>query len=150
MTTNRTTKRTAQAVTMTRNAAAPVALVPDEPEVVGDDGGDLAPVVPPCAFPFEMRGDRCPVAVFNAPDAWNTTIAGGDRGQHSLQFARGVLAVFSESDAAKVRKASRGNAYVEANPRLADEPLICSKCFPKTRWYSQNAYERHMSRFHSV
>lgn len=141
----RTTKRTAQAVTMTRSVAPAVGLV----EVAAGDGeSEVTPSVPACAFPHEMRGDRCPVAVFNAPDAWRTNIAVG-RNQRPLSFERGVLAVFSERDAEIVRAASRGNAYVEANPRLADEPFVCKKCYPSTRWYSQSAYDRHTSRRHS-
>jgi hypothetical protein len=147
MSSKTTTTRSRTAVTMRREAASGV-----EPEGGAEAAaGASAPAAPPCAFPLEMDHGRCPVAVFNAPDAPNTRIAHSDRrGARPTQFRRGLLAVFTEREADIVRNAARGNNYVEANPRLGDEPLICDDCYPKTRWYSQNAYQRHVRRFHSV
>lgn len=146
-----TTKRTPRAVTMTRQAASGV----EAAEVAGGpaEAGDESPVpaAPPCAFPLEMRDGRCPVAVFNAPDAPNTRIAhSARRGAHPIRFVRGLLALFLEQEADLVRTGARGGNYVEANPRLGDEPLVCADCHPQTRWYSQNAYQRHVRRFHSA
>jgi hypothetical protein len=122
--------------------------------VIEEDEGDVLPAPPPvpeCPFPFEMLKGRCPVAVFNSPDSPNETLAfpKADR-RNPLKFNRGVLGAFSDEDAVVVRAANPGGkVYVEADPRLSYQPLICATCYPRTRWYSTVAYERHMRRAHS-
>jgi len=151
MPSTRTTTRTAKAVTMTRVPAASGVEVAEAAQDAAGELPELPPPAPECAFPLEMIAGRCPVAVFNAPDAPNTRIAhSARRGARPLRFERGLLAVFSEQEADIVREAARGGNYVEANPRLGDEPLICDDCRPKTRWYSQNTFQRHVRRFHSA
>lgn len=104
----------------------------------------------PCSFPLEKRGGRCPVAVFNSPNSPNERIAVvAGLGAETLKFERGLLAVFEDEDAGVVRGANPGGStYIEANPRLADDPLICKICYPQTRWYSQDAYTRHTTFAH--
>lgn len=117
---------------------------------------DAAPVVAatvaeaPCAFPLEMRDGKCPVAVFNSapPASPNERIAYAKGHVKPLAFLKGLLAVFTEREAAIVRQANPGNAYIEGNPKLGDEPLICDACFPKTRWYSAEAFKRHTNVAH--
>lgn len=150
-----------------RPRLAPRDVPPDEVDVLDDFGsGDgfintfdvasldvnlPASADPACAFPFEAdRKGRCPVAVFNAPDAWNERIAfdAADR-MHPLEFTRGVLAVFDEGDAELVRTCNpAGRTYVEADPKFGPSPLICSACYPNSRWYSTAAYQRHYRRRH--
>jgi hypothetical protein len=112
------------------------------------------PPVPECEFPFEMSKGRCPVAVFNAPGdtcSMNESLSfprAERRGP--LKFSRGVLAAFTEEDAGIVRAANPGGRlYVEADPRFSHGPLICDTCYPKTRWYSTAAYQRHTKRAHT-
>lgn len=148
MSNTRTTTRSARAVTMT---VGPAASGVEPADGSGPAVGEESPTAAPCAFPLEAARGRCPVAVFNAPDAPNTRIAhSARRGARPLRFERGLLAVFSEQEADIVRAAARGGNYVEANPRLGDEPLVCDDCRPKTRWYSQNTFQRHVRRFHSA
>lgn len=108
----------------------------------------------PARFPFEQRRGHDPVAVFNT--------YGGDTSENErlafpsstsrvpLQFYRGLLAVFSEGDAAYVRKASMGGRlYREAtDDRLFARPFVCDACKPPTRWYSQETYQAHNRRKH--
>lgn len=106
---------------------------------------------PECEFPHDIRKGRCPVAVFNAPGdicSMNESLAFPEsEGRNALKFDRGTLAVFTEEDAAVVRAAGKnGLLYVEANPKFGAEPLVCDTCYPKTRWYSPTAYQRHMKR----
>jgi hypothetical protein len=116
-----------------------------------EQGIPAPPPEPECAFPREILKGRCPVAVFNSP---GDTCSMGERVKvsseqrsHPARFVRGVLAVFSEGDAESVRDASqRGRLYVEADSRFGADPLICSACYPNTRWYSTAAYQRHMKR----
>jgi hypothetical protein len=120
----------------------------------GDWEGPLPappPDEPECAFPREILKGRCPVAVFNSP---GDTCSMGERVKvsseqraHPVKFVRGVMAVFSEGDAEGVRAASQnGRLYIEADPRFGAGPLMCSACYPHTRWYSAAAYQRHMKR----
>lgn len=121
---------------------------PTPEPVVADETPEPEPAR--CAFPREMRGDRCPVAVFNCPTSPNEriSVASGPGGE-TLRFLRGLLAVFEEREAPIVRRANPGgNTYIEANPRLADNPLVCTTCYPPTRWYSQEAYQRHTTFAH--
>lgn len=113
-------------------------------------GPEIKEAVVPCAFPREMRDGRCPVAVFNSPASPNERIVGRDSKKHAkpLQFMKGLLALFTERDADIVRRANPAGAYIEANPKLSDEPLICDACFPKSRWYSAEAYRRHTNIAH--
>jgi hypothetical protein len=123
-------------VELEEEAAEPVPAPEPEPEV---------------RFPFEGSKGQDPVAVFNSPDSPNENLAfpKSDR-RGPLRFSRGVLAVFTEDDAEVVRAANpAGKVYVEADPRLSHSPLICATCYPRTRWYSTVAYERHMRRAHT-
>lgn len=106
---------------------------------------------PVCRFPLEMVGGRCPVAVFNAPTSPRERLALSAKAWKTpLQFLDGLLAVFRDEDAEAVRRANRGTTYIEAtDSRLFDNPLLCGACKPKTRWYSTEAYERHMRFKHS-
>jgi hypothetical protein len=129
---------------------APLDVLP----VIEEEEQDEVPAPPPepeCDFPFEMKKGRCPVAVFNAPGDTcsmneNLSFAKSEY-RHPLRFDRGVLAVFDEGDAQIVRDANPGGrVYVEGDPRFGADPLKCTGCYPKTRWYSTAAYERHMKR----
>jgi hypothetical protein len=106
---------------------------------------------PECDFPLEIKKGRCPVTVFNSPGdicSMNERVNfPATEKRNPSQFERGVLPVFTEDDAENVRAASAGGRlYVEADPRFGARPLYCTTCFPKTRWYSALAYERHMKR----
>ena len=117
-----------------------------------DGEDDVLPVAPAaCAFPLEVQGGRCPVAVFNSPNSPNEKIAwSSQKHVRPLAFERGLLAVFADRDAQLVRNANPGGkTYLEADLRLGDNPFICSDCFPRTRWYSAPAYQRHMRFAHS-
>jgi hypothetical protein len=132
-----------------RERVAPLEVLP----VIEEEDAPI-PALPPepeCAFPLEIKRGRCPVTVFNAPgdvSSMNESISfpAADR-RDPARFQRGVLAVFSAEDAENVRLADkRGRLYVEADPRFGARPLMCTTCYPKTRWYSAAAYERHMKR----
>lgn len=150
-----------------RPKVAPRDIPPDEVDVVDDftalpgfinsfddtrfDGGVPADIDPECAFPLEKdRKGRCPVTVFNAPDAWNERISfPSSERTDALEFQRGVMPVFWEEDASLVRANNPGQrTYVEADPKFGRSPLICDACYPTTRWYSTVAYQRHYRRRH--
>jgi hypothetical protein len=129
--------------------AAPAVSYDGEGDDTTSSPEPAQPAVAPCAFPLEMKDGRCPVAVFNSPTSPRERISTSSKSWKTpLQFADGLLAVFREEDADVVRRASRGSTYLEADPRVF-EPFRCKACRPVTRWYSTDAFERHMRFKHS-
>lgn len=143
----------ARETTNRRTTATPVAAVEgipldSEPDAVVAVEPESEPE-PVCAFPLEVRQGRCPVAVFNSPRSPNERIAYAKGHVKPLKFLRGLLAVFEQREADIVRGSNPGGStYIEANPRVADEPFICKTCYPPTRWYSQQAYDQHTTFAH--
>jgi hypothetical protein len=106
----------------------------------------------PARFPYEQKNGRDPVAVFNThgDTSWNERLVlSANSGGMALQFHRGLLAVWSEEDAEYVRQASmNGRLYREAEDRFSASPIVCTECYPPTRWYSQDVYVTHNRQKH--
>lgn len=155
-TTTQKPRATSKPIPAPRRKVVPVAdaeLVMEEWEA-DNEPLPAEPEPEPARFPFEQKRGKDPVAVFNTyggDTSENERLAfPASEGRLPLQFYRGVLAVFSESEAAYVRRASQGGRlYREAtDERLFAKPFVCDACKPPTRWYSQEAYTQHNRRKH--
>lgn len=108
---------------------------------------------PVVRFPLEKRrGGLAPIAVFNSPTSPRERLAFPERvGRRPIAFdGNGLLLLYDEEDAEIVRNNNPGGrTYVEGDPRLEHNPFVCDDCFPKSRWYSQSAFQRHMKFKHS-
>lgn len=132
-----------------RRGAAKAPAVAPPSEGVASEPAEVKAAAVPCAFPLEMRDGKCPVAVFHSPNSPNERISYAKGHVKPLAFVKGLLAVFTEREAAIVRQANPGGStYLEGDPVLGNKPLVCKTCAHPTRWYDSDAYTRHTTFAH--